>query len=196
MQFETIAVVLGGYLIGSIDFGVILPRLRGVDIYAKGSGNPGASNVLRSMGRGMAATVMAGDLAKGLVAAMAGDLLVGEVVGFAAGFAAVLGHCFPVWHRFHGGKGVSPAAGMVLWLEPVAGLVSLVAWGLIVALTKRASIASIAVAVSLVPVLAAFGHRGWSLGWAGVTATLIIGRHHANIRRLISGSELRFEESP
>lgn len=195
MQFETIAVVFAGYLVGSIDFGVILPRVRGVDIYAKGSGNPGASNVLRSMGRGMAATVMAGDLAKGLVAAMAGDLLVGEIVGFAAGFAAVLGHCYPVWHRFHGGKGVSPAAGLVLWLEPVAGLVCLVAWGLIVALTKRASIASMAVAVSLVPVLAAFGHRGWSLGWAGATAALIIGRHHANIRRLISGSELRFEES-
>jgi acyl phosphate:glycerol-3-phosphate acyltransferase len=196
VQFETTTVVFAGYLVGSIDFGVILPRVRGIDIYSRGSGNPGASNVLRSMGRGMAATVMAGDLAKGLVVAMAGDLLVGEVVGFAAGFAAVLGHCYPVWHRFHGGKGVSPAGGMVLWLEPAAGLVSLVAWGLIVALTKRASIASMAVAVSLVPVLAAFGHRGWSLGWAGATAALIIGRHHANIRRLISGSELRFEESP
>jgi glycerol-3-phosphate acyltransferase PlsY len=125
---------------------------------------------------------------------MAGNLLVDEVVGFASGFAAVLGHCFPVWHRFHGGKGVSPAAGMIIWLEPLAGLAFLVVWGLIVAVTKRASIASIAVALSLVPVLAAFGHGRWSLIWAGATAVLIIGRHHANIRRLISGSEFRVEE--
>jgi glycerol-3-phosphate acyltransferase PlsY len=146
------------------------------------------------MGRVMAGAVMAGDLAKGFVAAMAGNLLVDEVVGFASGFAAVLGHCFPVWHRFHGGKGVSPAAGMIIWLEPLAGLAFLVVWGLIVAVTKRASIASIAVALSLAPVLAAFGHGRWSLIWAGATAVLIIGRHHANIRRLISGSEFRVEE--
>lgn len=194
MQFETIAVVLGGYLIGSVDFGVILPRLRGVDIYAKGSGNPGASNVLRSMGRGMAGAVVVGDLAKGFVAAMAGELVVGEVVGFAAGFAAVLGHCFPIWHRFHGGKGVSAAAGVMVWLEPVAGVGFLVAWALMVAATKKASIASIIVAVSLVPVLAAFGHRGWALVWAGAIAVLIVIRHQANIRRLLSGSEFRIEE--
>lgn len=191
---QTIAVVLGGFLIGSVDFGVILPRLRGVDIYAKGSGNPGASNVLRSMGRGMAGAVVLGDLAKGFVAAMAGDLVVGEAVGFAAGFAAVLGHCFPVWHRFHGGKGVSAAAGVTLWLEPIAGLAFLVAWGVIVAVTKKASIASIIVAVSLVPVLGAFGHRGWPLVWAGAIAVLIVTRHHANIRRLLDGSEFRVEE--
>jgi glycerol-3-phosphate acyltransferase PlsY len=194
VQFETIAVVLGGYLIGSVDFGVILPRLRGVDIYVKGSGNPGASNVLRSMGRGMAGAVVVGDLAKGFVAAMAGDLVVGEVVGFAAGFAAVLGHCFPIWHRFHGGKGVSAAAGVIVWLEPLAGVGFLVAWALIVAATKKASIASIIVAVSLVPVLAVFGHRGWALVWAGAIGLLVVIRHQANIRRLLDGSEFRVEE--
>jgi glycerol-3-phosphate acyltransferase PlsY len=194
VQFETIAVVLGGYLIGSVDFGVILPRLRGVDIYLKGSGNPGASNVLRSMGRGMAGAVVVGDLAKGFVAAMAGDLVVGEVVGFAAGFAAVLGHCFPIWHRFHGGKGVSAAAGVIVWLEPLAGVGFLVAWALIVAATKKASIASIIVAVSLVPVLAVFGHRGWALVWAGAIGLLVVIRHQANIRRLLDGSEFRVEE--
>ncbi|MEX0825328.1 MAG: glycerol-3-phosphate 1-O-acyltransferase PlsY [Acidimicrobiia bacterium] len=194
MEFETIAVVLGGYLLGSVDFGVILPRLRGVDIYEKGSGNPGASNVLRSMGRGMAGAVVVGDLAKGFVAAMAGELVVGEVVGFASGFAAVLGHCFPIWHRFHGGKGVSAAAGVIVWLEPLAGVGFLVAWALMVAATKKASIASIIVAVSLVPVLAAFGHRGWALVWAGAIVVLIVIRHQANIRRLLDGSEFGIEE--
>jgi acyl phosphate:glycerol-3-phosphate acyltransferase len=194
VQFETIAVVFAGYLVGSIDFGVILPRLRGIDIYAKGSGNPGATNVLRSMGRGMAAVVVLGDLAKGFAAAMAGDLLVGGAVGFASGFAAVFGHCFPVWHGFRGGKGVSAAGGMTLWLEPLAGLGFLAAWTLIVLVTKRASIASILVAISLAPVLAAFGHRGWALVWAGLTAVLVVARHHANIRRLWGGSELRVEE--
>lgn len=194
MQLETIAVVLGGYLLGSVDFGVILPRLRGVDIYAKGSGNPGASNVLRSMGRGMAGAVVVGDLAKGFVAAMAGELVVGEVVGFASGLAAVLGHCFPIWHRFHGGKGVSAATGVIVWLEPLVGVGFLVAWVLMVAATKKASLASIIVAVSLVPVLVAFGHRAWALVWAGAMAVLIVIRHQANIRRLLDGSEFHIEE--
>jgi glycerol-3-phosphate acyltransferase PlsY len=109
VQIEAIAVVLAGYLVGSIDFGVIIPRLRGVDIYAKGSGNPGASNVLRSMGRRMAAVVVLGDISKGVVAAMAGDLLVGDAAGFASGFAAVLGHCFP--------SGTASMAGRV-WRRP------------------------------------------------------------------------------
>jgi len=195
VHIEAIAVVVAGYLAGSIDFGVILPRLRGVDIYAKGSGNPGASNVLRSMGRKMAALVVAGDLSKGFLAAMAGDLWVGEAAALAAGFAAVLGHCFPIWHRFRGGKGVAAAAGMILWLEPWAGVGFLAAWALMVALTKRASIASISVAVALVPVLGWLGQRGWSLIWAGAASVLIIGRHRANIQRLRGGSEHTIEES-
>lgn len=195
VQIEAIAVVLAGYLVGSIDFGVIIPRLRGVDIYAKGSGNPGASNVLRSMGRRMAALVVLGDISKGVVAALAGDLLVGDAAGFAAGFAAMLGHCFPIWHRFHGGKGVATAGGMTLWMEPWAGLIFVGAWALIVALSKRASIASMVAAIALVPILAALGHGGWTLVWAGAAGVLIMARHYSNIRRLLRGSEHRIEEA-
>ena len=194
MQIEAIAVVIAGYLVGSIDFGVILPRVRGVDIYARGSGNPGATNVLRSMGRRMAALVVLGDLSKGFVAAMAGDLIAGDAAGFAAGFAAMLGHCFPVWHRFRGGKGVATAGGMTFWMEPLGGLGFIAGWVAIVAITRRASIASIAAAASLAPLMALLGHRGWSLVWAGAASALIVGRHHANIRRLIGGSEHRVEE--
>jgi glycerol-3-phosphate acyltransferase PlsY len=194
VQIDAIAVAVAGYLVGSIDFGVIIPRLRGVDIYSRGSGNPGATNVLRSMGRKMAAVVVLGDISKGLVAAIAGDLLVGEAAGFASGFAAVLGHCFPVWHRFRGGKGVATAGGMTLWMAPLAGVGFIVAWALIVGSTRRASIASIVSATALTPLLAVLGHRGWSLVWAGAASFLLVARHHANIRRLLGGSEHRIEE--
>ncbi|HAX81645.1 MAG TPA: acyl-phosphate glycerol 3-phosphate acyltransferase [Actinobacteria bacterium] len=191
MEPIAIAAVAAGYLLGSIDFGVIIPKVRGVDIYAHGSGNPGTTNVLRSMGRKAAAAVMMGDMAKGLAAAAIGDLAAGEAVGFAAGFAAVLGHCYPVWHRFHGGKGVATAGGMMLWLEPLLGLALLLVWVLLAFAAKRASLASLLVAIALVPGALAFGHRGWSLVWAGAAALLVVVRHRENIRRLLVGAERR-----
>lgn len=193
MNADLASIAVVGYLIGSIDFGVLVPRLFGVDIYSTGSGNPGASNVLRTMGRGAAAAVMLGDIAKGVGAAALGDLVVGEAAGFAAGFAAVLGHCFPIWHRFRGGKGVAAAAGMTLWLEPLLGVGMLAAWGLLVAVTKRASIASLVVVAAYVPLLVVFDHEGWSLVWAGLAAVLVVARHHGNIRRLLTGSERTVE---
>jgi acyl phosphate:glycerol-3-phosphate acyltransferase len=184
-----IAAVVAGYLLGSIDFGVIIPRLRGVDIYTQGSGNPGTTNVLRAMGRKTAAVVMAGDLAKGLAAAAMGDLAAGEAAGFASGLAAVFGHCFPIWHRFRGGKGVATAGGMMLWLEPLLGAALLLVWLTLAYLAKRASVASLVVAAVLVPGALAFGHRGWSLVWAGGAALLVVVRHYENIRRLLVGAE-------
>jgi len=194
MDGTTVAVVVAGYLFGSLDFGVIVARLRGIDIYSVGSGNPGASNVLRSVGRGTAAIVVLGDIGKGVGAAALGDLVVGEAAGFAAGAAAVVGHCFPVWHGLRGGKGVATAAGMTLWLEPLFGVVMLLAWGALVALTRRASVASLIVVTGYVPSLVAFGHRDWALVWAGVTALLVVARHHGNIRRLLSGVEHTVED--
>jgi glycerol-3-phosphate acyltransferase PlsY len=191
-----IAAVAGGYLLGSIDFGVIVPRLFGVDIYGKGSGNPGATNVLRTMGRKEAALVLLGDLAKGVGAAALGSWAGGPVIGFAAGLASVVGHCFPVWHRFKGGKGVSAAGGMVAWLEPWALLILLGVFALVVALTRKASLGSLIGALGLVPVLALLRHRGWSLGLAGAVVALIVVRHLPNIRRLVAGREHAIEEVP
>jgi len=197
MDGTTVAVVIAGYLLGSVDFGVVVPRLLGIDIYSKGSGNPGASNVLRSIGRGTAVVVVLGDLGKAVAAAALGDLVVGEAVGFAAGAAAVVGHCFPIWHGFRGGKGVSTAAGMTFWLEPLLGLAMLVTWSGLVAATKRASVASLVVVVGYIPALVAFGHRGWSLVWAAAMAGLVAVRHYGNIKRLLSGEEHTVEsESP
>jgi glycerol-3-phosphate acyltransferase PlsY len=188
------AAVAAGYLLGSIDFGVIVPRMLGVDIYGTGSGNPGASNVLRTMGRREAVLVLLGDLAKGVAAAALGSLAGGPVFGFAAGLAAVVGHCFPIWHRFRGGKGVAAAGGMVLWLQPLAAVILLGVFVAVVAATRKASLGSLAAAAGLVPALACFGQRGWSLGLAGVAVALIVVRHLPNIRRLLGGREHTIEQ--
>ncbi|MDJ0959028.1 MAG: glycerol-3-phosphate 1-O-acyltransferase PlsY [Acidimicrobiia bacterium] len=186
---QTLVAVVLAYLIGSIDFGVIVPRLMGKDIYAEGSGNPGTSNVFRTVGKKAAAVVLLGDSLKGLAAAAIGAAWISSPVGFACALAAVVGHCFPVWHRFQGGRGVATAVGAVLWLEPIWGLILAVGWGGVVATTKTASIASLAAMVLYVPGYLVFGTRGIGLLWAGATAGLVIARHAGNIRRIFAGSE-------
>lgn len=181
-----------GYLGGSVLFGVIVPRLAGVDIYAVGSGNPGTANVARTLGKRRAALTVLGDIGKGALAAAVG-LWLGDTdaLGYAAGFAAVVGHCFPVWKPGGGGKGVATAIGVLLVMSPWVGAGSLVLWGVQLTLTKVASAGSLILAVAWVPALAAMGERGWSLVWATAMAVLVLVRHHDNIRRLVSGTERR-----
>lgn len=190
---ETIVALAAAYLIGSIDFGVIVPQLAGVDIYTHGSGNPGASNVLRTLGKKAGAAVMLGDVVKGMAAAGLGDLWLGEAGGFACGLAAVVGHAFPLWHRFRGGRGVATALGAAIWMEPWFGLMLVAAWAAVVAVTKMASLASLVAMVAYVPGFALFGHRDWSLLWAAAAALLVVVRHAPNIRRLLSGQERTVE---
>ena len=190
---ETLFALAIGYFLGSIDSGVIVPRLMGVDIYAHGSGNPGASNVMRTLGKRAGAAVMLADAIKGAAAAFIGTWMVNDVIGFWVALAAVVGHVFPVWHRFRGGRGVATAIGAVLWLEPWFGLILAIGWGATVALTKTASIASLGAMVLYVPGYALFGRRGWELVAAGLTAGLVIVRHAPNIRRLLSGGEQTVE---
>lgn len=190
---ETAIALVIGYALGSINSGVIVPRLMGVDIYSHGSGNPGASNVMRTLGKKAGVAVMLADAAKGALAAFIGSWLVGDVVGFWAALAAVVGHVFPMWHRFRGGRGVATAIGAVLWLEPWFGLLLAVGWGAVVAITKTASIASLGAMVLYVPGYALFGRRGWELVAAALTAGLVVVRHAPNIRRLIRGGERTVE---
>lgn len=186
-----IVLALGAaYLIGSIDFGVIVPRLMGIDIYEHGSGNPGTSNVFRTLGKKAAAVVLLGDALKGLTAvAVAAAIVDSEAVVHAAGFAAVVGHVLPVWHRFKGGRGVATAIGAAIWLEPWFGLLVAVVWAAVVIVTKTASVASLAAMVAFVPGFAVGGTRGWSLVWVTATAALVIVRHSGNIRRILDRSE-------
>jgi glycerol-3-phosphate acyltransferase PlsY len=190
-SLEAIAALAIAYLLGSVDFAVLVSRRMGIDIYEHGSGNPGTSNVLRTLGKKAAGLVLLGDAVKGLVATGIGFWLGGETVGFAAAFLATVGHSFPVWHRFKGGRGVATAIGGAIWLEPVLGLALAVGWLAIVLATKTASVASLGAMALYVPVFLIAGHRGWAILWAALTAALVIGRHKDNIKRILSRAENR-----
>ena len=184
--------LLAAYLIGSVDFAVIVARTRGVDIHSVGSGNPGASNVLRTLGKVAAAMVLVGDLTKGLMAAAFG-FVTGRSVAWAmlAGLLAVIGHCYPVFYKFKGGKGVATAAGVVFWTMPVVSLVLAAVWTVIVRITKTASIASLTVVVLTLPGALWSGLRGAALWWLAAILALVAYRHRGNISRMVKGSEQR-----
>lgn len=184
--------MLAAYLIGSVDFAVIVARTRGVDIHSVGSGNPGASNVLRTLGKVAAAMVLVGDLTKGLMAAAFG-FVTGRSVAWAmlAGLLAVIGHCYPVFYKFKGGKGVATAAGVVFWTMPVVSLVLAAVWTVIVRITKTASIASLTVVVLALPGALWSGLRGAALWWLAAILVLVAYRHRGNISRMAKGAEQR-----
>jgi acyl phosphate:glycerol-3-phosphate acyltransferase len=196
MNWTVAAVIAFAYLLGSVDFGVHVARARGVDIYAVGSGNPGTANVGRALGWKAAAAVLVGDFLKGVVAAGLGWLVVDVTVGFAAGFAAVVGHCFPVWHRFRGGKGVATAGGGILVMAPLVGIALAAIWAAVAKFGKISSVASLTVAVVALPALVLAGHRGWALVWTGLMMVLVLFQHRANIGRLIRGEEHVLTPSP
>jgi glycerol-3-phosphate acyltransferase PlsY len=186
--------LIGSYLIGSVDFAVIVGRMYGVDIHQVGSGNPGTSNVLRTLGRLPAAMVFVGDTLKGVVAAAIGTFLMQQESAlspwaFAAGLAAVVGHCYPLFHRFRGGRGVATGAGVIFFTIPIAGLIQAVAWVAIAKITRVASIASLTVVLATVPLAIWQGVRSWSLVWLGAMLALVIFRHRANISRILRRSE-------
>lgn len=184
-----VAVLLLAYLLGSVDFGVLVPRALGVNIYAAGSGNPGTSNVFRTLGKGPAALVLLGDSLKGVAAALVAAAVGGDVLGFAAGLAAVVGHSFPLWHRFRGGRGVATALGVAVALEPLVGLVLVVLWVGVVLVGKVASVASLLVMALYIPGLAVAGQPLTALAWAAGIVVLVVVRHAPNIRRLVDGGE-------
>lgn len=186
-----IAALVAAYLLGSVDFAVVVSRRMGIDIYEHGSGNPGTSNVFRTLGKKAAGLVLLGDALKGLVAAGIGSWLGGESVGFAAALLATVGHAFPIWHRFHGGRGVATAIGGAIWLAPVWGLLLAVGWLAIVLSTKTASVASLGAMALYVPVFLVSGQRGWAILWAALTAALVIWRHKDNIERILNRAENR-----
>jgi glycerol-3-phosphate acyltransferase PlsY len=190
-MLRTVGVLGLAYLIGSLDFAVIVARLKGKDIYALGSGNPGASNALRSMGKQAGALVLLGDLLKGVAAAALGASLGGSAtMAVGAGLAAVFGHCYPVFHRFRGGKGAATFAGMLLWVAPWAGLAMVLVFGGVVAATRIASVGSVAGAALALPLAVWLdGVRGRALVWLAGAVVLVMYRHRGNIARLVRGAE-------
>jgi acyl phosphate:glycerol-3-phosphate acyltransferase len=186
--------IVAAYLVGSIDFAVIVGRMYGVDIHQEGSGNPGMSNVLRTMGRVPAAMVFIGDTLKGTIGAAMGWVASGSPDpavhwAFLAGLAAVVGHCYPIFHRFKGGKGVATGGGVLLFTVPVVAVIEIATWFLIFWLTKTASIGSMVIVVITVPLLIWQGVTGLSLVWVALIIALVVWRHRGNIKRMVSGSE-------
>jgi glycerol-3-phosphate acyltransferase PlsY len=178
------------YLAGSIPFGLVLTRMAGLgDIRAIGSHNIGATNVLRTGRKGLAAGTLLLDGGKGLLAVAVGWQF-GSDMALIAAIGAVLGHCFPVWLKFKGGKGVATAIGVWLALVPTVGVVVCALWLLVAGVFRYSSVAAL-VAMAAAPLLA-WHLEGPQFAEAGAAiAVLIWLRHHQNIRRLIKGEESR-----
>lgn len=223
MLFHYIVIIIVSYLLGSIPFGYLLVKIfRGEDIRQTGSGNIGATNVARSGARILGILTLFFDALKGFVAvghashaghhlldeprfALQHPDIVPDLMAVAA-LAAVVGHIFPVWLKFKGGKGVATALGVFILLFPKAILVSLIIFVVVVAISRYVSLGSILATIAL-PIAAWFledsAHlhqdRSWGINWATflpacATCILVVAKHHQNIRRLIAGNENRLGE--
>ncbi len=177
-----------GYALGSVPFGLILTQRFGAgDLRAIGSGNIGATNVLRTGRKGLAASTLVLDLLKGLVAVLLAWRWFPEVAGFAA-LGAVLGHCFPVWLRFKGGKGVATTMGVCLGLAWPLGLVYAGTWLVMLAATRISSLSGLTAALAVPVAAALLGHVELVPVLAAIAALIFV-LHRANIQRLIAGTE-------
>ncbi len=179
------------YLIGSVPFGVILTKLGGAgDLRQIGSGNIGATNVLRTGRKGLALATLAFDILKGALPVWLGQRYFGPDIAVVAGLGTVAGHCFPIWLRFRGGKGVATACGVVATLTPVVVIVVLALFIAIVLLTRYVSLASILAAAAAGPVAFWLGHFQPGQLYLAL-ALLIVVKHAGNIARLLKGEEAK-----
>lgn len=199
-------VLLGSYLLGSIPFGYLAGKIGGIDIRKIGSGNIGATNVLRALGKRYGYPVFILDFLKGFgavkismsIAADArpewGSL---EILGILAAVAAVIGHSFPPWLKFRGGKGVATSAGALFGLMPLATVIAVIIWISVFRFTRYVSLASLVTAVALPFVILIMTRlnqiHGKALFYSSLgIAAVVIWRHHSNLSRLMRGSEPRF----
>ena len=199
-----------GYLLGSVNFAVLVAKKHGVDILKEGSGNPGATNVKRVLGKGPGNLVFALDALKGFVGAGlpylllridANDLFINEIffVVCVAGFVGtLLGHCFSCFLKFKGGKGVASTIGGLLVLLPIPILIGAAIWGVVFLLSRYVSLASIALGVSLplscwvLPLFTSLTFGQPQFWFAGAIAAFNLWTHRSNIGRLLNGTENRF----
>ncbi len=186
------ASLIGGYLLGSVPFGLVLTRAAGIDLRAIGSGNIGATNVLRTGRRDLALATLLLDSLKAGLAALGFTLLLSPDHGFTAGAAAFFGHCYPVWLRFRGGKGVATYAGLLAFATVKGLVIGAPIWIAVFAITRISSLAALLAALS-VP-LGAFllGERPFVVVGLAMLSALVFYTHRSNIARLIAGTEPRF----
>jgi glycerol-3-phosphate acyltransferase PlsY len=196
----TLAVVGAAYLAGSIPFGLVLAKVvAGKDVRLAGSGNIGATNVARVVGKKLGVVTLILDALKGFLPTfLAGhvDMPFGDgvmlpfVVNLVA-LACVVGHCFPVWLLFRGGKGVATGAGVMIAARPVEAAIGLVVFAVAYAVLRRVSAGSLVAAVAILAALVVRGPVDVMLAPIALCAVIIVAKHHGNIRRLVSGTELK-----
>ena len=211
------AIFFASYLLGSIPSGLLISKSQGMDIREHGSKNIGATNVWRVMGKKWGLLAFVCDTAKGWLAVTLGVALAArfpvteqlphghtalhflpqDFAGITAALGCILGHNFPVWLRFKGGKGVATSLGVIIGMMPLAALLTFVVWGVVFKVSRYVSLASIVAAVVLPVVVIVMFFLGWIHGWANfyfavAAAALVIKRHTPNIARLRAGTELRF----
>jgi len=187
--------IVFGYLLGSVPFAFLLARRVGVDVRVSGSGNVGAANVLRTSGAALGVAVMALDISKGVAAVLVAQAASGVVTATAsAGAAAIVGHIYPVWLRFHGGKGVAVAAGVFSVLAPLATIAAMAVFVIAVWLTRVVSFGSVAATLALPPIAWVSGAPSQVIAASIGSSALILFRHRSNIGRLVARSERRIGE--
>ena len=183
MSAVELVAVLVGYLVGAVSPATLLAARRGVDLRGVGSGNPGATNVGRVLGRRAGVTVAVLDVLKGVVPAVVFSVLGPHEAGLVAGFAAVLGHVTSPYLRGHGGKGVATAAGAVLGSHPLWAVFVLVAWVVVVALSRWVALASVTAALVVLVVAVVAGSPAADVLWAAAVAGVVVFRHRSNFVR-------------
>jgi len=196
--------VLLSYLLGSVSGSMIVGALRHVDIRQSGSGNAGGTNAFRTQGFWFALGVVVIDIGKGLLAAWAIPALtlglptspaIQPYLPAACGFAAVVGHCYPVWYGFRGGKGAATAIGALLVIEPLTILPMLLIWLIVLTLTGWVGLGTMLAAISLVPSTVLLGSPAPTVVFGIGLALFIVFTHRSNIRKMVDGSENRFERA-
>jgi acyl phosphate:glycerol-3-phosphate acyltransferase len=200
-----VAILIGSYLLGSIPFGYLAGKFARIDIRKFGSGNVGATNVVRVLGKKYGYPVFALDLLKGFAAVRISMLMAtgpppewtsAEIFGIAAAISCVIGHLYPPWLKFNGGKGVATAAGALFALAPIVGAIGVVIWMVTFWVTRYVSLASVTAAVALPVVILAVSWRNQNAKaifyFSVCVAAVVIWRHRSNLSRLQRGTEPRF----
>lgn len=205
MVIAVVLAILGSYVVGSIPFGYLAGRLKGVDVRTRGSGNIGATNVFRVIGKTAGIAVFSLDFCKGYIPVAVGGSLAGngilpDWVPVVMALAAILGHNYTFWLGFKGGKGIATSAGAIVALVPLAVGLAAGVWIVLMVATRYVAVASLGAALTIPLVVAGTGIRNDAvdaplLGFSVLVAILAFVRHRANITRLMSGSEHRFGTS-
>ena len=200
MSLFHISLIIGAYLIGAIPFGLILSLRSGVDIRSLGSRNIGATNVARTLGKKIGAFTLVADILKGFLPMYGASFLLGldpdrNLIVALCGAAAVIGHMFPIYLKFKGGKGVATALGIFLFLAPLGVLFALLVFIAIVSLSGFVSLGSMLASASIPLWLWLLDEPVWKLWLAAFVAVMIWFKHHENIGRLMSGTEKSWKKN-